>query len=371
MHHSDEAWMAEAIKVGRKARVWCAPNPAVGCVLVKADQRIASGFTHPTGQQHAEVHALSQTDNAKGATAYVTLEPCAHTGHTGPCVEALISAGISRVVIACVDPDPRVAGKGIQRLESAGIDVSTGVLEVEAYQELRGFFLRLSRGWGRVTVKVAMSSDGRTAMASGESQWITGQAAREDVQAWRAESDVILTGRGTVETDDCALTLRPCANRLSGEDWQRVLADPTPRAVVDSAAAVAPNAKVMTGETPTYLFTRLDATPAAPMPSSVTHVPVASHEQGVDLTAVLKVLGDKGANEILIEAGPTLVGALEQQGLVDQWLIYMAPAMLGADARPVHSAVFKKLGDAPRYSIESHDLIGGDLRIILRAAEDA
>ena len=370
MPSSDEAWMAEAIKVSRKARVWSAPNPAVGCVLTKNDQFLASGFTHPTGQQHAEVHALSQIVDAKGATAYVTLEPCAHTGHTGPCVEALIKAEVSRVVIACGDPDPRVAGKGIAQLESAGIEVRTGVLEAEADEELRGFFLRLSRGWGRVTVKMAMSADGRTAMASGESQWITGAAAREDVQAWRAESDVILTGRGTVEADDCALTLRRCENRLSDDDWQRALARPTARAVVDSSAVVAPNAKVVGGETPTYLFTRSGATPDTAMPPTVSHIQVAGDEGGVDLKGVLTALGDKGANEILIEAGPTLVGALEQEGLIDQWLIYMAPSMLGADARPVHSAVFKKLTDAPRYSIISHDLIGGDLRITLRAADD-
>jgi len=367
---SDEEWMSEAIKVGRKARVWSAPNPAVGCVLTKNDQLLASGFTHPTGQQHAEVHALSQTDDSKGATAYVTLEPCAHTGHTGPCVEALINAEVSRVVIACRDPDPRVAGKGLARLEAAGIEVKTGVLEAEADEELRGFFLRLSRGWGRVTVKMAMSADGRTAMASGESQWITGPAAREDVQAWRAESDVILTGRGTVEADDCALTLRRCENRLADDDWQRALDRPTPRAVVDSSAWVTPDAKVVSGEAPTYLFTRPGATPHSAMPPTVSHIPVAANEEGVDLTAVLKALGDKGANEILIEAGPTLVGTLEQKGLVDQWLIYMAPSMLGADARPVHSGVFKKLSDAPRYSITSHNLIGGDLRITLRVADE-
>ena len=353
MPRSDEEWMSEAIKVGRKARVWSAPNPAVGCVLTKNDQLLASGFTHPTGQQHAEVHALSQTDDAKGATAYVTLEPCAHTGHTGPCVEALINAEVSRVVIACRDPDPRVAGKGLARLETAGIEVKTGVLEAEADEELRGFFLRLSRGWGRVTVKMAMSADGRTAMASGESQWITGPAAREDVQAWRAESDVILTGRGTVEADDC----------------ERALDRPTPRAVVDSSAWVTPDAKVVSGEVPTYLFTRPGATPDSAMPPTVSHIQVAANGGGVDLKAVLKALGDKGANEILIEAGPTLVGALEQEGLVDQWLIYMAPSMLGADARPMHSGVFKKLSDAPRYSITSHNLIGGDLRITLRAAD--
>jgi len=367
---SDEAWMQEAIKVGRKARVWSAPNPAVGCVLVRDGQLLASGFTHPTGQQHAEVHALSQVDDAKGATAYVTLEPCAHTGHTGPCVEALISAEMSRVVIACIDPDPRVAGKGIARLEAAGIEVMTGVLEAEAGDELRGFFLRLARGWGRVTVKMAMSADGRTAMASGESRWITGSAAREDVQAWRAESDVILTGRGTVEADDCALTLRQCANRLSDADWQRALSRPTPRAVLDSSAVVTPDAKVVSGETPTYLFTRTGTSPAVTMSNKVSHIQVPSAESGVDLKAVLRVLGAEGANEILIEAGPTLVGALEREGLVDQWLIYMAPRMLGADARPAHTAVFKNLSDAPRYSIMSHDLIGGDLRITLRAAED-
>ena len=370
MPRSDEAWMSEAIKVGRKARVWSAPNPAVGCVLTKNDQLLASGFTHPTGQQHAEVHALSQTDDAKGATAYVTLEPCAHTGHTGPCVEALINAEVSRVVIACADPDPRVAGKGLARLEAAGIEVKTGVLETEADEELRGFFLRLSRGWGRVTVKMAMSADGRTAMASGESQWITGLAAREDVQAWRAESDVILTGRGTVEADDCALTLRRCENRLSDDDWQRALDKPTPRAVVDSSARVTPDAKVVSGEAPTYLFTRPGAAPHSAMSPTVSHIPVAANEEGVDLTAVLKALGDEGANEILIEAGPILVGALEQEGLIDQWLIYMAPSMLGADARPVHSGVFKKLSDAPKYSITSHKLIGGDLRITLRTADD-
>lgn len=370
MSRSDESWMSEAIKVGRKARVWSAPNPAVGCVLVKDDQLLAAGFTHPTGQQHAEVHALSRTDDAKGATAYVTLEPCAHTGHTGPCVEALIDAEVARVVVACVDPDPRVAGKGIARLEAAGIDVITGVCEAEAEDELRGFFLRLSRGWGRVTVKMAMSADGRTAMASGESQWITGSAAREDVQAWRAESDVILTGRGTVEADDCALTLRQCVNRLSDDDWQRALTRPTPRAVVDSHAMVGCSAKVVSGETPTYLFTGSDAILDSAMPAVVTHVQIARDDTGLDLKAVLKALGDRGANEILVEAGPTLVGALEQQGLIDQWLIYMAPSMLGADARPAHTGVFKKLSDAPKYTITSHNLIGGDLRITLRAAAE-
>ncbi|MCH1460566.1 MAG: bifunctional diaminohydroxyphosphoribosylaminopyrimidine deaminase/5-amino-6-(5-phosphoribosylamino)uracil reductase RibD [Luminiphilus sp.] len=371
MRHSDEKWMAEAIKVGRQARVWSAPNPAVGCVIVRDDELLAAGFTHPTGQQHAEIHALSQIDDAAGATAYVTLEPCSHTGHTGPCVDALIGAGIVRVVLSCVDPDPRVAGKGVAKLESAGLDVTTGVLEAQAHDELKGFFLRLSRGWGRVTVKMAISADGRSAMASGESQWITGPAARADVQAWRAESDVILTGSGTVMADDCALTLRQCENRLSEADWQRALAKPTARAVVDSSATITHDAKVVGGDTPTFLFVRSDAQASTDMPSSVSYIPLDTQEKGVDLKAVFKLLGDKGANEILVEAGPTLVGALQQADLIDQWLIYMAPTMLGADARPAHAAVFKKLSDAPRYSVTGHELIGDDLRIIMRAAQDS
>lgn len=368
MTSTDQRWMTLALKEGRRARVWSAPNPAVGCAIVRDDTLLSSGFTHPPGQAHAEVHALSQTRDAAGATVYVTLEPCNHTGMTPPCVDALIDAGVARVVIACIDPDPRVSGKGIERLKAAGIEVVQGVCEFEAQQDLSGFFMRLERGWGRVTVKVGASADGRTAMASGESQWITGVDARSDVQAWRASSDVIVTGSGTVAADDCALTVRPCDNRFDSDDWSRALTAPSLRAVIDSRGMTPPLAQVVTGDVPTLIFTEDATSLDVAMPSTVTQVKVSTNDGGLDLRQILRMLGERGANEILIEAGPTLVGALERQNLIDQWLIYMAPVMLGPDARPLHSAHFSSLAHAHRYAIVSHDMIGDDLRIIMRPA---
>ena len=358
--------MRLVIEAGRRARVWSSPNPAVGCVIVKNDEVLATGFTHPAGQAHAEIHALSQVADAAGSTVFVTLEPCAHTGHTPPCTKALIDAKVSRVVIACIDPDERVAGKGVDQLRSAGIDVALGVCEAEATEDLTGFFLRLERGYGRVTVKMAMSADGRTAMASGESQWITGEQSRADVQAWRACSDVILTGSGTVKADDCSLTLRPCDNRLDAEDWARAMMAPTPRAVIDTHASTPASANVVAAGASTTLFTKIGATLDASMPGDVRHVTMTGSDKGLDVRQVLLWLGEQGANEILVEAGPTLVGALEQEGLIDQWLLYMAPTMLGADARPTSNAIFNSIGQANRYSITAHDLIGDDLRIIMR-----
>jgi diaminohydroxyphosphoribosylaminopyrimidine deaminase/5-amino-6-(5-phosphoribosylamino)uracil reductase len=213
---------------------------------------------------------------------------------------------------------------------------------------------------------MAMSADGRTAMASGESQWITGEKARADVQAWRACSDVILTGSGTVKADDCSLTLRPCDNRLDSDDWTRAMICPTPRAVIDTSASTSASANVVSAGTPTTLFSKAGVTLDTSMPREVNHVVVPTEGAGLDVREVLMALGERGANEILVEAGPTLVGALEQASLIDQWLLYMAPTLLGADARPLNYAVFNSLGQANRYSITAHDLIGDDLRIIMR-----
>ena len=358
--------MRLAIEAGRRARVWSSPNPAVGCAIVKSNEVLATGFTHPPGQAHAEVHALSQVVDATGSTVYVTLEPCAHTGRTPPCTQALIDAGVSRVVIACIDRDERVAEQGVDQLRSAGIDVTVGVCADEAADDLAGFFLRLERGYGRVTVKMAMSVDGRTAMASGESQWITGERARADVQAWRARSDVIVTGIGTVKADNCSLTLRPCDNDLDSDDWARAMISPTPRVVIDTHATTPASANIVAAGTRTTLFTEQGAILDPGMPADVRHMTAPTNNAGLDVREVLMQLGEQGANEILVEAGPTLVGALEQDNLIDQWLIYMAPTMLGADARPANHAVFNSLGQANRYSIVAHDLIGDDLRIIMR-----
>jgi diaminohydroxyphosphoribosylaminopyrimidine deaminase/5-amino-6-(5-phosphoribosylamino)uracil reductase len=272
--------------------VWSSPNPAVGCAIVKSNEVLATGFTHPTGQAHAEVHALSQVADATGSTVFVTLEPCAHIGLTPPCTQTLIDAGIARVVIACIDPDERVAGRGVEQLRAAGIDVTLGVCEAEAADELAGFFLRLKRGYGRVTVKMAMSADGRTAMASGESQWITGEEARADVQAWRACSDVIVTASGTVSADDCSLTLRPCDNRLDSDDWERAMMRPTPRAVIDTNARTPASANVVAGVTPTTLFTSEGASLDSSMPGNVFQVPIASSAGGLDVRQALIKLGE-------------------------------------------------------------------------------
>jgi diaminohydroxyphosphoribosylaminopyrimidine deaminase/5-amino-6-(5-phosphoribosylamino)uracil reductase len=227
--HTD--FMARALEISRLGRYWAAPNPHVGCVLVREGAVIAEGFTQPAGGNHAEVEALARAGElAWGATAYVTLEPCAHTGRTGPCVEALIAAGVAEVIIGLEDPNPLVNGAGIRALRDAGISVVTGIHGAEITAELQGFMLRMSRGWGRVRLKLASSLDGRTAMASGESQWITSPEARADVQRLRAESSAVLTGIGTVLADDCSLTVRaeelghgghPCPRHYPGTHPRR------------------------------------------------------------------------------------------------------------------------------------------------------
>ncbi|MCP4840589.1 MAG: bifunctional diaminohydroxyphosphoribosylaminopyrimidine deaminase/5-amino-6-(5-phosphoribosylamino)uracil reductase RibD, partial [Halieaceae bacterium] len=206
---TDISYMARALQLARRGRYSCMPNPHVGCVLARDGEVIGEGHTRPAGGNHAEIEALQAAGNAQGATAYVTLEPCSHQGKTGPCADALVKAGVVRVVASMTDPNPEVAGQGLARLRAAGIAVECGVLEKEARALNPGFIARMSRGRGRVRAKLAMSLDGRTAMASGESQWITSAAARQDVQRLRAGSCAVLTGIGTVLSDDCALTVRP------------------------------------------------------------------------------------------------------------------------------------------------------------------
>ena len=362
MGEHDAFWMRRALEIGRRGRFWSGSNPSVGCLLVRDGEVLAEGFTHPEGHEHAEVHALKQVADATNATAYVTLEPCAHTGRTGPCVEALIDAGVSRVVIGLQDPDPRVSGRGIRRLIESGIQVSVGVEEALCEEALRGFLLRIKRGWGRVRVKVGMSSDGRTAMASGESQWITGPDARRDVQVARAESDAILTGVGTVLADNCALTLRQDDWPSSEDDWARASDHGPIRVVLDSQGRIPSTARILSADAPTFVLTASESAAER----YTNGIAVASDGEQLDLSAVLTWLGQRGCNDILVEAGSTLVGSLVAQDLIDEWLIYQAPMLLGSTSRPVHSADFDALADASRYVFMSHDLIGDDLRIIMR-----
>ena len=352
--------MQRAIELGRRARYWSAPNPPVGCVLVRDDQEIGAGFTQPAGQAHAEVMALIAAGDVSGATAYVTLEPCSHQGQTGPCASALIDAGVTRVVVAVEDPNPQVAGSGIAALRAEGIDVDVGEGADQVEADLAGFLLRMRRGYGRITLKIAMSLDGRTAMPSGESQWITGEDARADVQRLRAESDLMVTGVGTVLADDCRLTLRADELPLDGEDKERALAHPPARMVLDSKGRTPAGARILAGGETTVITTE---NIALSEPSQV--VVLGADARGrVDISAWLQHLGEQSFNEIMVEAGPTLSGALLKGGWVDRLIIYQAPKLLGDDARAMAAMNFSALTEAPEFEINEVTRIGEDLRII-------
>ena len=352
--------MAEALAEADQGRFWASPNPAVGCLVVSGDQVLGRGFTQPAGQAHAEIMALGNCSSAKGATVYVTLEPCAHQGRTGPCVEALIAAGVARVVIAIEDPDPRVAGAGIVRLREAGIAVTVGVGAREAAWQMAGFLLRMQRGWGRVRLKLACSLDGRTAMASGESQWITGAEARSDVQRLRAASSVILTGIGTVLADDCSLTVRSAELGLAGDELQRALHRMPERAVLDSCGRTPVAARILQDGAKTTVFTAA----GYGGPSGAEHKVVAHDDSGLDLRGVLQALGETGANEILVEAGSTLAGAFMRSGLVDELVIYQAPVLLGTTAQPLLNVVMEELAEGIQLAYREVSPLGPDLRII-------
>ena len=356
----DRMFMEQAIEVGRCGRFWSAPNPSVGCVLVREDKVVATGFTQPAGQSHAEIMALRSLDDAKGVTAYVTLEPCSHHGRTPPCTNALIDAGVRRVVVAVQDPNPEVSGQGIAALRGAGIDVDIGLLADRVEAEIAGFLLRMRRGWGRITLKVATSLDGRTAMASGESQWITGRAARRDVQIWRAESDAIVTGVETVIADNCRLTLRSEELPLEESDKARALAHPPMRMVLDSAGRTPADAAVLQGDR-AILVTTVDTT----FSTAVQVEALAADQAGrVSLKDWIDLLGRLEFNEIFVEAGPTLSGALIRDGWVDRLLVYQAPKFLGASARPVAGFAIEALSDTPSFEFQDVTRIGDDLRII-------
>lgn len=361
----DRAFMARALVLAARGRFIAPPNPHVGCVLVRDDTVIGEGYTQRAGEAHAEVMALRAAGgSALGATAYVTLEPCAHHGRTPPCTGALIDAGVTRVVAAFQDPDPRVSGSGLQILRDAGITVESGLLADQAEAMIAGFVLRMRRGRGRVRAKLAMSIDGRTAMASGESQWITGPAARADVQRLRAASCAILTGSGTVLADDCALTVRP-------ESFAHSLGEAEPpgdrrplRVVLDSRRRVPASARVLSAGTPTLLLHALE-TPVTTVPSHVEQLAIPALPSGLELTAVMQALAARGCNEILVESGPALTGALLQAGLVDELILYMAPCLLGSSAQPLLQLPLDSMADKVELSTVDVRRVGSDWRFTL------
>ncbi len=318
--------MAHALRLAKRGLFTTQPNPRVGCIIVHGEEVVGEGAHQRAGEPHAEVYALREAgERARGATAYVTLEPCAHQGRTPPCADALIAAGVARVVVAAEDSFPQVDGRGIEKLRAGGTEVQTGLMR-EAARELNcGFFSRIERGRPFVRLKMAMSLDGRTALANGQSKWITGDAARADVQRWRARSSAILSGSGTVLADDPRLTVRD----LDGEAFQ-----PPLRVVLDRDLRVPPNFLVMDGSAPTLLLHDAGLESIRNIPAGVDHAGVTLNALGqLDLVAVLALLAERNINELHVEAGARLGGGLLAAGLVDELLLYMAPILLGHEAR--------------------------------------
>jgi diaminohydroxyphosphoribosylaminopyrimidine deaminase/5-amino-6-(5-phosphoribosylamino)uracil reductase len=354
----DHAHMAQALRLAERGLFTTQPNPRVGCVIAHGAETVGEGWHQRAGEPHAEVFALRAAgERARGATAYVTLEPCAHHGRTPPCADALIAAGVARVVVAAEDPFPQVAGRGIGKLRAAGIVVDVGLMR-EAARELNiGFFSRIERARPWVRLKLAMSLDGRTALANGESKWITGEAARADVQRWRARSSAILSGSGTVLADNPQLTVR-----LTGEAFT-----PPLRVVLDRHLCTPAGSHVLDGHAPTLLLHGPAAKAADNRFDHVERVAVAERDGGLDLHAVLTLLAERGCSELHVEAGAKLCGALFAAGFVDELLLYIAPLMLGDSARPLMH--LPSLGDmAERWSLRTIDQrqLGHDWRLQLR-----
>jgi diaminohydroxyphosphoribosylaminopyrimidine deaminase/5-amino-6-(5-phosphoribosylamino)uracil reductase len=353
-------------------RTW--PNPSVGAVVVVDGQIIGRGTTARPGGPHAEVTALAQAGaRARGATLYVTLEPCNHYGRTPPCVDAILAAGIARVVVAGGDPHPQVAGAGLARLREAGIALTVGV-EEDAAELLNAGFLSLQRrGRPLVRLKLAASLDGRTAMASGESQWITGPEARQDVQRWRARSPVLLTGVGTVLADDPRLTLRLAAlPELDATDRAALAERPHHRVVLDRHLRTPPTAQLFSAPG-VVLFHGPEADPArarALEEAGASLVALSAVEAEAPFDAVGAWCAARNFGDVLLECGPTLAAAALSQNAVDEVLMYQAPLILGADARPLAGLTLATLAEAKRFTLFEHRQIGTDLRLRLRYSAD-
>ena len=361
----DQQHMSRAIQLAERGIYTTMPNPRVGCVLVRDGEVVAEGWHQFAGEGHAEVNALAAAgDRAKGATAYVTLEPCSHTGKTGPCCDALINAGVARVVYGMEDPNPQVAGRGLDRLEAAGVEVSGPVLEAQAWGLNPGFIRRMETGRPYVRCKMAMSLDGRTAMASGESKWVTGPAARADVQALRARSCAIVTGIGSILHDDSSLTLRADEMRLADAE-QAVKTQPL-RVVLDSKQQLRGDRKVVQSPPASLVVSANDAPNPQLAGCDIEQIALPDKDGRVDLLAVLQELGRRQCNEVLVEAGANLAGAFLRRGLIDELIIYMAPKLMGSEARPLFELPLQTMSAQLPVNIVDVRAVGNDWRITAR-----
>jgi len=377
----DERMMRRAIELAELGRYSTHPNPRVGCVITRGERVVGEGWHRKWGEAHAEVRALeAAAEAARGATAYVTLEPHSFQGRTPPCTDALIRAGVARVVCGALDPNPRVQGEGVRQLRAAGIEVRVGLLENEVRALNAGFERRMTTGWPRVTVKIAASLDGRVALADGSSRWITGEPARADVQRLRAQASAVLTGVQTVLADDPRLDVRDAT-------LERLERQPL-RVVLDTRLRMPPSARMLSLPGETLVFTAGDpATPGQGMPgravaadaerierlqragAEVVGVP-AGEDGRPALDGVLVELGRRQCNDVLVEAGPTLAGAILRLGLAQELVVYLAPMLLGPQARAMAELpALERLDQASRYSIEDLQRVGADvkLRLVRRA----
>lgn len=356
----DEYFMRAALEEARKGRYIAPPNPAVGCVIVKEGEIVARGYTHAPGSQHAEIDALMNAQAAgvdvAGATVYVTLEPCSHYGRTPPCAARLVKERVGRVVAALEDPNPQVSGRGLAMLREAGIAVDCGVCRDEAYESNIGFFTRMKTGLPWVRLKTASTLDGRTALANGQSRWITCAEARRKGRLWRARAQGILTGIGTVLSDNPQMSVR-----------EEKLPSPE-KFVLDSQALTPMTFNILQGQ-PTTIFvssdapgSRVEALTAAGARVQV----IASDRTGLDLHEALKAIGEAGVNELHVEAGATLSGALLERGLVDEIVSFVAPALMGEGMPFAKLGPYERMDEVQRWRFVSVEPVGDDLEIVLR-----
>ena len=371
----DHRWMARALQLAEQGLYTTDPNPRVGCVIVKDGELIGEGAHLKAGEPHAEVHALRMAGElAQGATAYVTLEPCSHHGKTPPCAEALVKAGVGRVVAAMQDPNPLVAGRGLARLQDVSIDTAHGLLESQARALNPGFISRMERGRPYVRLKLASSLDGRTAMQSGESQWITGAAARSDVQRLRARSSAVLTGVDTVLMDNASLTVRAAQLGLPDAEAERAAERQPLRVVLDSQLRLPASTAMLSLPGSTLVATAQPDNQPSAIALSASGAQVLSlpgADGRVDLSALLSWLAQHAqCNELLIECGATLAGSVLSEGLVDELVLYMAPTLLGSSARPLFELPLDEMAQQYRLQLTDRRQLGDDLRLTLSCRQE-